>query len=37
MEPDVNEQKFYAPGVGLVLTIDVVTGVREELIEIRRP
>lgn len=33
--PGVFEQKFYAPGVGQVLTIDVDTGVLKELVEIR--
>jgi hypothetical protein len=30
------ENKWYCPGVGIVLTIDQATGEREELIEIRR-
>ncbi|HEU0035877.1 MAG TPA: hypothetical protein VFQ53_34930 [Kofleriaceae bacterium] len=33
LEPDVNEHKFYCPGVGLVLSIDTETGEREELIQ----
>ena len=31
LEPAVNEQKFYCKGVGVVLSVDVVTGEREEL------
>jgi hypothetical protein len=35
IEPDVEELKFYAPGVGVVLTIDIAGGAgREELIRI---
>jgi hypothetical protein len=34
LEPDVLEHKFYAPGIGNVLTIDVNTGNRIELIGI---
>lgn len=34
LEPDALEHKFYAPGVGLVLEIDPVTGERLELIQI---
>jgi hypothetical protein len=34
LEPEVKEHKFYARGVGLVLTIDRVTGEREELVSI---
>ncbi|WP_432822682.1 hypothetical protein [Trichloromonas sp.] len=34
LEPEMLENKFYAPGVGLVLAVDVVTGEREELIDI---
>ena len=36
LEPDVLEYKFYAPGVGNILTIDARTGDREELVRIRR-
>jgi uncharacterized membrane protein len=32
LEPDVVENKFYCQGIGLVLTVDVNTGVREELV-----
>ena len=32
LDPESLERKFYCPGIGLVLTIDVNTGVREELI-----
>jgi hypothetical protein len=35
LEPDLLEYKFYAPGVGNVLTVDAVTGDREELVQIR--
>ena len=34
LEPDAKENKFFAPGVGQVLTIDRVTGDREELVHI---
>jgi hypothetical protein len=35
LEPDIEEHKFYAPGVGLVLTLDISGGAgREELIRI---
>jgi hypothetical protein len=34
LEPDLLEYKFYAPGVGNVLTIDARTGDREELVQI---
>lgn len=36
MEPDALEHKFYAPGVGQVLTVNVETGERVELIDIIR-
>lgn len=36
LEPDLLEYKFYAPGVGNVLTIDARTGDREELVQIRQ-
>ena len=32
LDPESLEHKFYCPGIGLVLTIDVNTGVREELV-----
>jgi hypothetical protein len=35
LEPDVLEDKFYARGVGNVLTIDRETGARSELIQIK--
>ena len=35
LETDVLEYKYYAPGVGNVLTVDANTGARSELIEIR--
>jgi hypothetical protein len=34
LDPDVNEYKYYAPGVGLVLEVDVKSGNRTELIEV---
>jgi hypothetical protein len=34
LEPDALEDKYYAPGVGNVLTVDQVTGERDELISI---
>ena len=34
LEPDALEDKYYAPGVGNVLTVDLVTGERDELIGI---
>ncbi len=34
LEPDVVENKYYAPNVGLVLTVDLETGDREELVDI---
>ena len=36
LEPDLLEYKYYAPGVGNVLTVDAKTGDREELVRIRR-
>src|SRR5438093_8124742 len=35
LETDLLEYKFYAPGVGNVLTVDTRTGDREELVRIR--
>ena len=37
LEPDANERKYYSLGVGQVLTEDVSTGEREELIQIISP
>jgi hypothetical protein len=37
LEPDVNEYKYYAPGVGLVLEVDVQSGARTELIGMTTP
>lgn len=37
LETSVNENKYYAAGVGIVLSIDVNTGQREELISFSRP
>lgn len=36
IEPDARENKYYAPGVGNVLTINLETGEREELVSIKR-
>src|SRR5437667_8843662 len=36
LEPDLLEDKFYAPGVGNILTVDVNTGAREDLVRIIR-
>jgi hypothetical protein len=36
LEPDLLEYKFYAPGVGNVLTVDARTGDRGELVRIRQ-
>jgi hypothetical protein len=33
LEPDVEENKFYAPGIGLIVEIDVESGDRVELVE----
>ena len=35
IEPDVEENKFYASGVGVVLEIDVESGERAELVDVR--
>jgi hypothetical protein len=35
LEPEVNENKYYKPGVGLVLSVDVASGEREELIDLK--
>ena len=37
LEPDANERKFYARGVGFIKEIDVATGARVELVKIERP
>jgi hypothetical protein len=37
LEPDANERKFYAPGVGLILERDLVSGDRVELVEFSAP
>lgn len=34
LEPDANEQKFYAPGIGTILEVDVTEGTRLELISV---
>jgi hypothetical protein len=35
LEPDAKEWKWYAPGVGMVLNVDLVTGDRLELVDIK--
>lgn len=35
LEPGVLEHKFYASGVGVVLTVDLESGAREELVSVR--
>ena len=37
LEPEANEHKFYGPGVGLLLEIDIATGDRMELVSIDTP
>ena len=37
VEPDVEEFKYYAPGIGVILAIDGETGDREELVEVQLP
>jgi hypothetical protein len=37
LEPDVNEHKYYAPGVGLVLEVSIGSGDRTELVEVANP
>lgn len=37
LEPDAVEYKYFAPGVGNIVTIDVETGDREELVELILP
>jgi hypothetical protein len=37
VEPTLNERKYYAPNVGFILEVDVATGNRLELIDLRRP
>jgi hypothetical protein len=34
LEPDASEDKYYAPGIGLVLVVDLITGVRMELLSV---
>jgi hypothetical protein len=34
LDPEVNESKYYAPGIGLVLTVDMSTNEREELVAV---
>lgn len=37
LEPEVRERKFYAPGIGPILEVDLETGERVELVEIQSP
>jgi len=37
LEPDANEHKYYAPGVGLMLEVDLVNGARNELVSYTHP
>ncbi len=34
LEPDLDEHKFYCPGIGVVLEVDQNTGKRTELTEV---
>ena len=34
IEPDVFEHKYYAPGIGIILEVDMETGERVELVEV---
>ena len=35
LEPDADENKFYAPGVGNILTVDNVTGEQDPLVSVK--
>ena len=37
LEPDANEHKYYAPGVGLILEVDLTNGARNELVSYTHP
>ena len=37
IEPDAEENKYYAPGIGLILEVDTETGERVELVEMSAP
>jgi hypothetical protein len=37
LEPDANEHKYYAPGVGLILEVNLATGARNELVSYTHP
>jgi hypothetical protein len=37
LEPDINEYKYYTHGVGMVLEVNLASGARTELIEIKTP
>ena len=35
LEPDADENKFYAAGVGNILTVDLVTGEQDPLVSVK--
>ena len=37
LEPDLQEHKFYCPGIGLALIVDLTTDVREVLVSVALP
>jgi hypothetical protein len=37
LEPDADEHKYYAPGVGLMLEVDLTNGARNELVSFSHP
>lgn len=37
LEPDAEETKYYAPGIGNILVVDSTSGAREELVEVVMP
>jgi hypothetical protein len=37
LEPDANEHKYYAPGVGLILEVNLASGARNELVSYTHP
>ena len=34
LEPEAKENKYYAPNIGLIATVNLVTGEREELVSV---
>jgi hypothetical protein len=36
IEPNADEQKYYAPGIGLILEVEIATGARSELVSFTR-